>query len=106
MTSDAGLHRIAGMQVGELCGFTAQPQALGRLKRVTSSRLRNTSGASPCEQRMSSGAVQPDHFAAALEKLQGAQGPAQGMGGRQASRGGAAPTVGDAPCTHATGAAH
>lgn len=101
MSSNAGLSHIAVRQVGERCGFPAQAQALGRLKQISSSRLRNALGASPRTQQSGVGAAQPDHFAAALEKLQGAQGAARGMAGQQGSRGGAGPTAGDAQCAGA-----
>ena len=52
------LPKQCAMQVG----------ALSKLKRLSSSRLRNASGASPRAQPGSEDA-QPDHFAAALEKL-------------------------------------
>ena len=45
-----------------------QVGALTKLKRLSSSRLRNASGGSPRVQAGSE-AAQPDHFAAALEKL-------------------------------------
>ncbi len=47
---------------------TMQGGALSKLKRLSSSRLRNASGASPREQ-LGADSAQPDHFAAALEKL-------------------------------------
>ena len=104
MSSNAGLLHIAVRQVGKRCGFPAQAQALGRLKKISSSRLRKASGASPRAQQSGVGAVQPDHFAAALEKLQGAQGAAWGMAGHLGSRGAAGPTAGDARCTAAAAA--
>ena len=45
-----------------------QAGALTKLKRLSSSRLRNASGASPRAQAGSE-AARPDHFAAALERL-------------------------------------
>lgn len=84
---------------GKRCGFPAQAQALGRLKKISSSRLRNASGASPRAQQSGVGAAQPDHFAAALEKLQGTQVAACGMAGQLGSRGATGATAGDARCT-------
>ena len=54
---------ICGARMGAL-----QAGALTKLKRLNSSRLRNASGASPRAQAGSE-AAQPDHFAAALDKL-------------------------------------
>ena len=49
-------------------GLAMQGGALTKLKRLSSSRLRNASGASP-QVQPGSDSAQPDHFAAALEKL-------------------------------------
>ena len=67
-----------------------QADPLSKLKRMSSSRLRNASGAAP---RLEAGSetAQPDHFAAALEKLRREQDAEQSSSRQHAKQQGARP---------------
>ena len=67
-----------------------QADPLSKLKRLSSSRLRNASGAS---SRLEAGpeTAQPDHFAAALEKLRREQDAGKSSSRQRAKQQGAGP---------------